>query len=1194
MINNQYIVRKLIGEGRSKVFLCSDRNFPGKDFAIKILGNIDNPKELEAFQNEFFIIRKLNHPYIIKAYEYGTILELDDRIKSYGIKEYDKFFILDYFEGVSLSEYPQIRNEKTLSEITVQICSALYYLHQSNYIYHDLKPENILINQVKGKTLIKFIDFGLARFLPEDDKTNVRGTPYFIAPEILRMDPFDHRVDFYSLGISLYKIIYGNFPFESEKEIEIYKAHIEKEFEFPPADFSDNFLSIVKKLLSKNPAERYETSLQILSDLKEPILSSYKQHWGISKTFCDRKEVISNIKAYFKNKDLQEAIIIRGNEGSGKTSLLEALAAMENSVILLQNNNENRHYYWKTILNKILYLDNVYSVVDPVTKQNILNLIEKESGNLVEDLKSIFMQVSQKSHFVLLMDDFNLNDDFTIELFKEIIPILQVNGIKVIIAEDTNKSIAHKFINNIRIYSLTSFTDQNLLEFLDKSFFSMFPKKEIGQLINSLTDLLPGNIVRLINDLIFLNVLDFTYSGPKVRKNAGVQNYLKESQNEIYQLQLTDLSENERRVVESISLFEINIDKNILSVLLDISDIEISEIIENLRSKNIFYQPNVSLSPRFTSQSFAKYVYENLPSKKEKHFSAGDKIEKHFPDFSKSELARQYELAEKFEKCYDVVKILLKEAESKSAITYKRKILEQLLVLPLQKEIVTNIKIDLCKTLFRLGEFKLCFDLIEQLLPGNIAETDSIELLVQKGICLINFGELSSGKDLLQSLLPDITDETKKQFINTEIANADIYLNNYETAASACNEIISSKLSSKETKGLAYNLLGLVELYEKNNLDGTIENFKKSLSMFEESNLPSRIAGAELNLGNIYVMIGDLIEAEKHWNNSLKINEYVGNLDHEAKLLLNYGVFYYDDLEFEKAIVQYQRAENIFTSLGNKYGRGLALSNLGESYLRICEYQHSNDTLIESRIIFKNLKNKEEEAEVIFLLGQFYFQIGDVRQLNTLVEKFDKFYEKNSLIKKHKNNLDFLRQMNLFLNKDYSKVINEMHNVLKNYSSQNDRENNYYYSNGVLILAKALIEVKDFDKAVFHLNGKNFLEFCNFNKLLQAERLYLLSIISAKERRSELESEIDYLEKAYEIIENQSLSELSWKINFSIAMFYFERGNIKKAENYVDLAKSIISYISDSITSLQIKSVYLEENNRKYALETLTRYSEHI
>ncbi|MCF6271347.1 MAG: protein kinase, partial [Melioribacteraceae bacterium] len=82
MINNRYKILNKIGEGRSKVFACEDKFFPNEKIAIKILQYTANDLEIDSFNNEFKIIKNLNHPNIISAFDKGTILKLDDDYKS--------------------------------------------------------------------------------------------------------------------------------------------------------------------------------------------------------------------------------------------------------------------------------------------------------------------------------------------------------------------------------------------------------------------------------------------------------------------------------------------------------------------------------------------------------------------------------------------------------------------------------------------------------------------------------------------------------------------------------------------------------------------------------------------------------------------------------------------------------------------------------------------------------------------------------------------------------------------------------------------------------------------------------------------------------------------------------------------------------------------------------------------------------
>jgi serine/threonine protein kinase len=119
------------------------------------------------------------------------------------------------------------------------------------------------------------------------------------------MKPHDHRVDFYSFGILLYKLIYGSFPFDNSSEIKIFRAQLEDNFPFPENKYSPEINKIVRKLLQKDPELRYHYTMQIYNDLSytpsSEILTSWipirpfqrqagynKYSWQLSRKLCRR------------------------------------------------------------------------------------------------------------------------------------------------------------------------------------------------------------------------------------------------------------------------------------------------------------------------------------------------------------------------------------------------------------------------------------------------------------------------------------------------------------------------------------------------------------------------------------------------------------------------------------------------------------------------------------------------------------------------------------------------------------------------------------------------------------------------------------------------------------------------------------------------------------------------------------------
>ena len=130
MINDRYKIISKLGEGRSKVFYCKDILRKDTGLAIKILPALVSIEEQKTFRDEYYLLKKLNHPNIINVYLFGTIVSLDEEDRIAGISEGSSFFTLEYFNGSELYDFPGISNEPGLIRIICQISSVLYYLHQ--------------------------------------------------------------------------------------------------------------------------------------------------------------------------------------------------------------------------------------------------------------------------------------------------------------------------------------------------------------------------------------------------------------------------------------------------------------------------------------------------------------------------------------------------------------------------------------------------------------------------------------------------------------------------------------------------------------------------------------------------------------------------------------------------------------------------------------------------------------------------------------------------------------------------------------------------------------------------------------------------------------------------------------------------------------------------------------------------------
>jgi len=1186
MINERYKIVKLIGEGRSKVFICEDKYFSENLFAIKIISFTQNQDEINSFFDEYYLLKKFDHPNIVSVYSCGTVLSIPDNYKNkFGISKNDKFFILDLIDGKEVLDYEKAEDEKTLIEIIKQLSSVFYYIHQSNYIYYDIKPENILISESSGKPVVKLIDFGLAEHIPSISQFFVRGTSEYIAPEIIKKENVDHRADLYSLGILLYRIVYGQFPFETSDELDIYRSHLEKDFEFPACKYSKLLIGCIQKLVQKEPSDRFFTSLGIFDELKMDINEGTKFKLKSVLNFVDQKKIRSGIRNYLNRNDKGETLIIIGPEDSGKSELLRSIDSKSNESVLVNSASLSKSVnFWQQFLNNIIYSESIYDSIDESLKQYIVNHIHDGSQNLLDELKSIFAKITNNNKFILLLDDFDKLDQHTLDIFYEIFPVLLANNIQIVVAiENIDDQSIKPIVNKVKL-KIDQFDVGELKELIDNSYAAFFPKEELLNLILEYSKRFPGNISNFISDLIVLEILDYTGEGPIISDDKRIIDDLLKAQNKVYEVIYNELNQDELKVINLISLFNSGISLRILSELSVIPLEKLNEIHSTLRNKNIIQPTSISIEPLFINSGFRKYVYDQIPNAAELHLIAAKILNEKFKNFNPLVTIRQFELAVKFSDAVLIINKELEKSEKLFLFSYTKELLSKLISYPLKQSALTKANLKLADTYISSGDFLKGLARLEEAKIKFLNPEQQKLRTKLLGIALISTGKHKKGIEELRKIVNKVNGEQNSLFI--EIASAEIELNNYETVKEICEQVLKSKTKKNENIGRVYNLLGLVELYTGSKLKKVLQLFEKALNVYEDDNLIMRVAAIEVNIGNIYNMMSDYEEAEKHWSRSLQINKLIGNIDQEAKILLNYGIYFYDHLQFENAIENYSRAQKIFRGLGNKYGEGLVLTNLGESQLAICEYQYSLESLNNAVEIFSKLSNNDELRESLFLLGKLYSLIGNNDELDLVITEYIKSYGDDTEQTHGKTHLKYLQILHS-LRRKYKK---DKCKKLLDIGIEYDKMNEKHYSTEIkLLVAECHFIAGDIDEAYSIVNEDGLIETCSSNAIFEATRLVILSNISASSEDFNLKPNLIYLQKAIDIIENESISEITWKVLSQFAKELNERGNTKKSEEYANYAKSLLQLNNNNLRNEKLKNYYLNEPIRNITIKELDK-----
>jgi len=240
-------VLNVIGKGSYGKVMQVRKKDSGEIFAMKEMSKevIVRENLMEHTKAEKSILQRINHPFIV-ALHYA--FQTKDRL----------YLVLDFLCGGELFFHLQSAGKFDVYRAkfyTAQIGHALGHLHSLNIIYRDLKPENAVLDK-EGNVCLT--DFGLA-------KTNVQaanaqtfcGTPEYLAPEFLLGGGHGKAVDWWSLGVLLYEMMFGLPPFYSENVDEMYELILRKPLEFTDP-CSEEAKDLLRKLLDRNPETRLQ------------------------------------------------------------------------------------------------------------------------------------------------------------------------------------------------------------------------------------------------------------------------------------------------------------------------------------------------------------------------------------------------------------------------------------------------------------------------------------------------------------------------------------------------------------------------------------------------------------------------------------------------------------------------------------------------------------------------------------------------------------------------------------------------------------------------------------------------------------------------------------------------------------------------------------------------------------------------
>ncbi len=330
--------------GFDSIIIKSGKNGLSKPSCIKVLKDEFASKEiLVQLDNEFNLCSRIKSSNVRKAFK---------RLKIEG----HEAVVLEYIEGKDLNKLLTTENLTLFQQlhIATDIASALAGLHKENIFHRRIHPSNILVEQSTNK--IYLIDLGLAtqgNVLEEGITTfsekEIESLKYIAPEQTGRINQaIDQRADLYSLGLILYRLFTGQLPFDSEARLELMYANIAKTPVKPTQlnpELPELLSEIIMKLLSKNAGSRYQSAFGVKADLEKCLEQfdlnrkiddltekgftigqlDFSGKLNFTNKLYGREKELKMLNALYENceKGQKKILVISGNSGSGKSSLVE-------------------------------------------------------------------------------------------------------------------------------------------------------------------------------------------------------------------------------------------------------------------------------------------------------------------------------------------------------------------------------------------------------------------------------------------------------------------------------------------------------------------------------------------------------------------------------------------------------------------------------------------------------------------------------------------------------------------------------------------------------------------------------------------------------------------------------------------------------------------------------------------------------
>ncbi|MBI5472742.1 MAG: tetratricopeptide repeat protein [Ignavibacteriae bacterium] len=1222
MINFRYDIRKTLGQGGSgEVFLAEDLLSARRECAIKVMHAESQAGEeaAAAFRNEISSLLKLEHPNLVRIFDFGVILSAAETPL-----QGRRFVAMEYLHGADslewLSKVPASDSRDQLLEvILLQALSALSHVHREGIIHFDVKPQNlVLLGDVSATSIpvLKLMDFGFSSKQEGTAGLSIRGTLEYTAPELLRGESYDHRIDLYSLGATFYHLLTGRCPFEAANPVDLVKLALNEEPAFS-SGARTKCHDVVARLLQKTPDKRFRDAEEVARFLVEgkpnanELLESYFGRTRKSK-FVGRKPERHRLESALHaiatgQSSAPKGFVISGGEGIGKSALVVEMSKYARAQGLTVAAVEN--------VSTAIPFDGIFPVINQLCsvarsyssggeaifqkyadvlahsrdKPHVLREWTKESEKSVELLARFLVECSSVFPVVIIADDCHLLDTQSLGVLQAVVRDMTPGRGLVLAAETTEiDSVASLVVEELRLHDLAP---EEVRDMSTSIFGSSEFSNDIGASIYRLYGGTPGVLAEAFSAARDV-VADTRSATTPPDLAANFETLLPRTLDDFLLRRFRKLNSERQLILSVVSCFLNPAPIGIVASVLPFHPRRFADQLRYLQLEGFVSASESDALLLIRMKRLKDAIYNSIaPQHVELHALIADALEQ---KVSGGNFLQLQELAFQFSN----------SNQQKQAGTYFEKSgWEGLQLFAFEKALEylraaeriahelgdadweASLRLKLLVALFRSGAYNEVIRSAEELKSHPSLSAQGRFLLFKKlGLSLSRLGEVDAAQKNIQTALLLTDDDIERLELKQELVGTKIATGAFQEAEKECAEQLEAATTLQQDRIIAsiYTDLGISTFYQ-DRFAYAAECFMQSLQKYESLNERTQVINSMNNISNALSAGGEYDRAIEFLEKALAASKEQGTLMQQGQVLNNLGIAHFKLKKFARAKELYGEARAIYERAGSRPGIGGALINLGEVQSADGEYEQSIGNLRATYKIFAQLEDTYAMVDACLHLTRVFVLVGNLQAAEKSLE------EARALVEKHeftsfRSDCSYLHGLCLLMKNAHA-------DAEKAFSAAIELTPDPKTGEAVQMAYLKLAECK-------HLLGQqaDAVEIVltvlrehngSTSHRIVAEGNYLLALIAMHAPDATPEKPLVTLKRGLEAIAKEPISEITWKLAFALAREYYERGQRERAKEFLLKTKLVLQFFLSRFRSNELKDLYLDADHKRDVIATI-------